>query len=136
MGAGRDFREERGPGNNRLSIIKRGNGEPFKLKPYCPWHVPAMPDKMGAFHLSSLMSAAAPCATLPELQAVSHTHLGPGLDAEFAAAYWALRSAYLQRWPQATLFLAANSVRLNSVQRELFDRGHPSSWQIVLAVRA
>jgi outer membrane protein OmpA-like peptidoglycan-associated protein len=25
-GAGRDFREERGPGNNRLSIIKRGNG--------------------------------------------------------------------------------------------------------------
>lgn len=103
-----------------LKIIKRGNSEPFKLKPYCPWHVPAMPDKMGAFHLSSLMSAAAPCTTLAELHAVSHAHLGPGLDQEFAGAYWALRSAYLQRWPHATLFLAANSVRLNSVQRELF----------------
>ena len=98
-------------------IIGRGNKEPFKLFHPCSQRAPAMPDKMGQFHLNTILQQAARCTCAAEADRALAGELGDAaLRARFVAAYWPLREYYLARpaGAQAShFFMALNAYRVN-----------------------
>jgi hypothetical protein len=85
-----------------------------------------MPEKTGDYHLNTILSELALCASPAQANEV----LRPGLSADSLRSalvdrYWSFRAAYLSQFPQsarrnAQLFLALNSQRVNRRHPELY----------------
>lgn len=104
------------------TVIRAGQREPFKLAPN---HVWAMPEKMGHFHLNTIMQISSMCDSERSTVLALERHLSDVvLREEFAACYWLLRQAYLSQpdvhQGNAKVFLAFNALRLNTVFPELY----------------
>lgn len=108
------------------TIMQAGNEHPFKILVDDNDYVPSMPEKMGTYHLPTIMTKAAYAGSGPELMEELAHHLADiSLRQEFADAYLKLRNAFLDRFSghnrsSAQLFLALNCIRRNALCRPLY----------------
>lgn len=113
------------------AIAARGNEEPFKLFHPCPNYVTAMPDRMGRFHLNTLVQLIAVSRDRGDAHRLLTSELDDTLlRTELTDAYFELREHYLARKTgdaggTALFYTRMNAIRLNTtfveLQRHLLD---------------
>lgn len=122
-----------------VRIAGHGLREPFKLSPD---HEPAMPARMGAFHLNTVLAIAAGAADAARMDAALRAELPhAGERARFVAAQLALRHACEQglapgRRGAARLFFALNAARLNSPLASLYRPNLDAAVAAALAAQS
>lgn len=107
-------------------IISSGNKEPFKLYHPCPFYVAHMPDKMGDFHLNTIMKIVATCRNAEEAdRRLSIELTNQSLRKEFIFTFWNIKNAFLAQFNSTSIrnawcFMAINCLRVNMNIPELY----------------
>lgn len=100
-------------------ILAVGNRVPFKLVPpdAGPFTL-VMPERMGRFHLNSLLSRAATCSTAQQADAKLAEDIDDdGLRTTLIDCLWQLRAAFSGRFAEDARPLALEYMRLNALRR-------------------
>jgi len=109
-----------------FDISRSGNREPFQLYRTGYDHCSAMPEKMGDFHLNSILARAVFADSASSLECELRDQLPPAdIRYRFVERYWKVRGASLGSMaaldrPLACIFMALNSLRLNQVFPQLY----------------
>jgi hypothetical protein len=107
-----------------IAVLEAGNHEPFKLFSPCPGHEPAMPRKMGSYHLGECMKACAEADDPQHAVVLLRPFVAdPELRDRLAASYGVLREAAMRLYKDESnlaVFLRFNAFRLNHDLRGLY----------------
>lgn len=98
-----------------------------------------MPERMGHFHLNTIIRNASVCSSAAEMERALRNDLNDApLRAEFITSYTMLRDAYFRQFHEehqtnVKVFLSLNAIRLNTAIPELYRTNlYPKIDQLVL----